>query len=154
MNVSEYPTVDFTGDHGESSKQGHPYHVTSVGMQVYQSATVNGGPVSNSIIGNDQATIYGISLTKYAGPIYEYLITVDGKGPKGITGGSFYLAFTDESGDTYYLSLYSSTRKQHTVAYNSEKPNIVKIWWSDYHFHVESANNAKADFKVTSPASE
>ncbi|HET9623568.1 MAG TPA: hypothetical protein VFP84_19485 [Kofleriaceae bacterium] len=71
---------------------------------------------------------------------------------KGAGSGYFHLAFTDQYGDTYYLKLFSSTREQHTVDYNSAQPNIVKIWWSDKEFTVPSANPRKASFKVTSPA--
>ncbi|HET7230787.1 MAG TPA: hypothetical protein VFJ16_12335 [Longimicrobium sp.] len=149
---SGYPTVDFSGDCGEASGS-TPHSAQSSGMQPFQEATINGGPPSNCIVGNDAATVYGITLTKTAG-IYTYRITVDGQGPSGLFGGFFHLAFTDQSGDTYYLSLYSSTREQHTVDYNSDQPNIVKIWWSDNSFNVPGANAAKAKFRVTSPAAE
>ena len=42
-----------------------------------------------------------------------------------------YLHFTDETGDRYALSIYSSSRSVHTVRYNSQKPAIVKIEWSN-----------------------
>lgn len=150
--LSDYPSVDFKGDCGEASGD-TPNSATSVGMQPYQSATVNGGPVSNCVVGNDGATIYNIWLTKTTG-IYTYQVCVDGKGPSGIGSGYIHLAFTDASGDTYYLKLYSSTREQHTVDYNSDAPNIVKIWWSDYDFDVPGAKDTKPDYRVTSPANK
>ncbi len=148
---SNYPSVDFSGDCGEASGDTPNSARSTSGMQPFQTATVNGSPVSNCIVGNDGATIYGITLVKTAG-IYDYQISVDGQGPSGIFGGSFYLAFTDQSGDTYYLSLYSSTREQHTVDYNSSQPNIVTIWWSDNSFTAPGTNATKAKFRVTSPA--
>lgn len=147
---SDYPTVDFSGDCGEASGT-TPHSAQSAGMQPFQQASINGGPVNNCVVGNDGATVYGITLTKTAG-FYDYRITVDGQGPDALFGGFFYLAFTDGSGDTYYLSIYSSTREQHTVDYNSDQPNIVKIWWSDNSFVVPGENDAKPKFRVTSPA--
>jgi hypothetical protein len=58
-------------------------------------------------------------------------VNVDAQGPSGFGSGSMYLAFTDQTGDTYKLSIYSSTRSIHTVRYNSEKPAIFKIQWSN-----------------------
>jgi hypothetical protein len=110
---SDYPTVDFHGDCGEASGD-TPHSAQSSGMQPFQQASINGGPVSNCVVGNNGATIYGITLTNTAG-FYDYRITVDGQGPSGLFGGFFYLAFTDQSGDTYYLSIYSSKRELHTV---------------------------------------
>lgn len=146
--LENYPSVNFNGACGEAS--GNPNVATSTGMQPFQSATVNGGPVSNCVIGNDGATIYNIWLTKTTG-IYTYQLCVDGQGPSGIGSGYIHLAFTDASGDTYYLKLYSSTREQHTVDYNSSAPNIVKIWWCDNDFDVPGSNTVKPDYRVTSP---
>lgn len=147
---NDYPTIDFRGDCGEASGL-TPHSAQSSGMQPFQQASINGGPANSCVVGNDGATIYGITLTKTAG-IFAYRITVDGQGPSGFLGGFFYLAFTDQSGDTYYLSLYSSTREQHTVDYNSDQPAIVKIWWSDNSFVATGTNTDKASFRVTSPA--
>lgn len=150
---SNYPTVDFSGNCGEASGSNPNSAQAASGMQPFQTATVNGSPVSNCIVGNDGATVYGITLTTIAG-FYNYQIAVDGQGPSGAFSGSFYLAFTDQSGDTYYLSLFSSTREVHTVDYNSSLPNIVKIWWCDNSFTVPEANAAKSSFRVTSPAAK
>ncbi len=63
--------------------------------------------------------------------IYDYVITVKGCGPKGLFSGAGHMRFTDESGDTYDLDLWSSTYKEHKVKYNSDHPHIVRIdWWS------------------------
>lgn len=146
----DYPSVNFNGGCGEASGK-TPNSATSTGMQPFQSATVNGGPVSNCVIGNDGAVVYNIWLTKTTG-IYDYQIGVDAQGPSGIGSGYFHLAFTDATGDTYYLKIYSSNREQHTVDFNSSAPAIVKIWWCDYDFKVDSQNTTKPDYRVTSPA--
>ena len=152
-NVTDYPSVNFNGGCGEASGS-VPNSATSTGMQPFQTATVNGGPPSNCVIANDGGTVYGITILNIAGPIYDYQISVDAQGPSGWDSGSMYLAFTDATGDTYYLSIYSSTREIHTVDYNSSSPAIVTIWWCDNSFTAsgEGVNQTKADFRVTSPA--
>jgi len=132
-----YPTTDFTGACGEGSTRGTPMVVASTkGLQPNEQASVNGNTdLSTCLVGNGHACIYSITMTGSPG-IYDYVVNVDAKGPSGFGSGSIYLAFTDESGDTYYLYIYSSTRSVHTVRYNSSKPAIVKIYWSDYSFTV------------------
>lgn len=151
IKLTNYPTVNFQGDCGEA--EGSPKSATSNGMQPFQSATINGGPTSNCMVSNDNGVIFSITLLSIPG-IYDYQIAVDAQGPSGPFSGSFYLAFTDESGDTYYLSIFSSKRETHTVDYNSSSPNIVKIWWCDDSFDAPVASNktTKPDYRVTSPA--
>jgi hypothetical protein len=148
---TDYPIVNFTGNCGEAPGPQPNVATSASGMAPFQSASINGGPPSNCVVGNNGATVFNITLTKTTG-IYTYQVSVDGQGPKGAGTGYFHLAFTDQSGDTYYLKLHSSTREQHTVDYNSKQPNIVKIWWCDVDFTVPSSNTEKPDFKVTSPA--
>lgn len=148
-SAANYTSVNFTGGCGEAASI--PNNATSSGMAPYQTATVNGNPTSNCIVGNDGATVFGITLVQTTGT-YAYQVLVDAQGPSGFGSGSFYLGFTDASGDTYYLSIYSSSRAQHTVDYNSSAPNIVTIWWCDESFPGLSKNTTKADFRVTSPA--
>lgn len=131
--LGDGPPVDFTGNCGEAANA--PNVAESSGMQPLQTATVNGRPVSDCVVGNNGAIIYGIGLSRTAGS-NEYIVTVDGHGPLGMFSGSMNLAFTDEAGRTYSLSLYSSRRSQHTMRYSSDKPNIVKIWWSDERISV------------------
>jgi hypothetical protein len=132
-----YPTTDFTGACGEGSTRGTPMVVASAkGLQPNEQASVNGNTdLSTCLVGNGHACIYSITMTGSPG-IYDYVVNVDAKGPSGFGSGSIYLAFTDESGDTYYLYIYSSTRSVHAVRYNSQKPAIMKIYWSDYSFTV------------------
>ncbi len=85
--------------------------------------------LSHIITFNDGGCVYGMTLTGSPG-LYDFVVNVDAQGPKGAFSGSGHLRFQDESGDVYELSIYSSTRSTHTVRYNSEKPNIVKVEWS------------------------
>jgi hypothetical protein len=151
IKLGDYPTVNFQGDCGEAKN--NPYSATSNGLQPFQSVTINGGPPSNCMVSNDHGVIYSITLLSIPG-IYDYQLAVEAQGPSGIGSGSFYLAFTDASGDTYYLSIFSSKKETHTVDYNSSAPAIVKIWWCDDSFDAPGASNktTKADFRVTSPA--
>ena len=132
-----YLITDFTGSCGEGTVRGTPMSVQSTkGLQVNEQASVNGNTdLSTCLIGNGNACVYGITLTGSPG-IYDYVVNVDAQGPSGLWSGSLYLAFTDETGDTYYLSIYSSHRSVHTVRYNSQKPAIKTIYWSDYSFSV------------------
>ena len=86
--------------------------------------------LSGCIQANDGGCVYGISLRRSEG-IYRYTVTVDAQGPSGFFSGSMYLKFTDQTGDVYRLSVFRSDRDTHTVSYNSDKPAIVNIQWSN-----------------------
>lgn len=122
-----YPVSDFTAQKiGENSSAER-----RDGMTVNSEVSINGSLNLYDIIKfNDNGCVYGITLTGSPG-IYDYVLNVDAQGPSGFGSGSGYLAFTDKTGDTYKLSIYSSTRSVHTVRYNSQQPEIVKIQWSD-----------------------
>ena len=64
------------------------------------------------------------------GPFYNYKICVHGRGPKGLTSGSGHLHFTDESDDTYDLSIWLHSEQTHDVSYDSDQPTIVTIRWN------------------------
>lgn len=130
-----YPVTDFVGPCGEAKDV--PSKVTSEkGLQPNEQVSVNGNTdLSTCLISNDGGCVYSITLTGSPG-IYDYVLNIDAQGPSGIFSGSFYLAFTDESGDTYYIFIYSSTRSVHTLRYNSEKPAIKAIYWCDHGFTV------------------
>ena len=118
--------ANFTGQCGNNSEA-----VCDVGLQVNQQVELNGNAdLSPCMTANDGACVYGITLTGSPG-IYDFVVNVDAQGPSGFLSGSMYLAFTDQSGDTYKLSIYSSYRSVHTVRYNSEKPAIMKMQWSN-----------------------
>ncbi len=135
--MSNYPVTDFQGACGEGTTKDQPKSATSSkGLQPNETASLNGNTdFSTCMVANGGARVYGITLTGSPG-IYDYVVNVDAQGPEGFGSGSMYLAFTDESGDTYYLSIYSSHRSVHTVRYNSKQPAIKTIWWSNYSFSV------------------
>ena len=86
--------------------------------------------LSTCIVGNSNGRVFSIVLTKQAG-FFNYVVDVIAQGPSGPFSGWLNLYFTDETGDKYSLGIFSSTKQQHTVAYNSDQPGIVKIDWSD-----------------------
>ncbi len=104
---------------------------SDTGLQPGADASINGNTdLSSCIVGNSEGKVYGISLVSNAG-FYKYRVDVDAQGPSGAFSGSINLAFTDQTGDTYKLAITSSRREEHTVSYNSDKPTIVKITWTD-----------------------
>ena len=128
-----YPICDFTGDCGEAKDTPHVIK-SDRGLQPNEQVSLNGNTdLSTCLVGNDKACVYSITLTGSPG-IYDYVVNVDAQGPSGFGSGSIYLAFTDASGDTYKLSIYSSSRSVHTVRYNSEEPAIKAISWCDSSF--------------------
>lgn len=115
----------FNGTPGQNS-----YAISEGGLPLYGIVQINGNIELESIIQfNDGGCVYGITLSEYSGPTYDYVITVDGQGPKGSFSGSGYLVFTDATGDSYDLSIYKSDRAEHTVRFNSSNPVIKKIEW-------------------------
>jgi hypothetical protein len=126
MNMQAYPIAAFTGPCGENSSATSGSH-----LQPNQQVQLNGNiDLSTCMRSNGGGCVYGITLTGSPG-IYDYVVNVDAQGPTGFGSGSMYLHFTDETGDRYALSIYSSSRSVHTVRYNSQKPAIVKIEWSN-----------------------
>ncbi len=116
----------FTGACKENS-----FAVSSTGLQPGQSVRLNGSSdLSGCMTANDEAKVFGIRLDKTSG-VYEYCLSVDAQGPKGMLSGSMYLYFTDQSGDRYLLTVFDHARKRHTLQYNSCAPAIMKIEWSN-----------------------
>ncbi|MGO8902982.1 MAG: hypothetical protein ACLQU5_32265 [Isosphaeraceae bacterium] len=117
---------DFKGNPGQNSEA-----KSDIGLQPKETVRINGNSdLSTCIQANDGGCVYGITLTGSPG-FYDYVLNVDAQGPSGAFSGQMYLSFTDESGDTYCLAIYSSTRSVHTVRYKSKKPAIIKIKWSN-----------------------
>lgn len=145
-------TVNFEGDCGEC-KEGYFSASSKATMAPGQSATINGGPPSNCMLANDDGKVFTIELRKNAG-YYNYQIQVEAQGPSGLGSGNMHLAFQDETNAVYYLKIWSSRKEWHTVSYDSEKPNIKAIYWSDVSFTVDTNNSEKADFQVVSPVKE
>ncbi len=144
--------ADFKGDCGES-RSGYYSAVCAGGMQVDQSATVNGSSPQNCVIANDGARVFVIELQRIAG-IYDYQIRVNAQGPRGAGSGYMYLAYQDMTDDIYHLRIWSSTRQWHYVSFNSSSPAIKKIFWSNKAFGLEEGdpNRPKPDYQVISPA--
>jgi len=104
---------------------------SSTGLQPGESVVLNGNrDLSGCIRANQGASVFGIRLDKVSG-IYEYCLSVDAQGPKGLFSGSMYLYFTDQSGERYLLTIFDHKRKGHTVSYNSSAPAIMMIEWSN-----------------------
>ncbi len=93
---------------------------------------INGSvDLSACLVGNSNARVYTINLDRQSGILYEYVVTVVAEGPHGLGSGWLRLYFTDRTGDRYALGIWKSERLQHTVAYNSADPAIVKIEWGE-----------------------
>jgi hypothetical protein len=71
--------------------------------------------------------IESIKLETKAGIFYDYTVVVKGACPKGYWDNK--LQFTDESGDTYTLRIFSTSLKEHTVNYHSSAGALIKITW-------------------------
>ncbi len=92
---------------------------------------INGSvDLSSCIVGHSNARVYTITLEKQSPILYDYVVTVVAEGPHGVGSGWLELYFTDRTGDRYALGIWKSDKLQHTVAYNSKDPAIVKIEWS------------------------
>lgn len=119
-------TADFTSSNCGSHKG---TATSTTGLAPGQQVTINGNAdLSSCITAVNDGAVYSIELQRDSG-FYNYIITVLAQGPTG--PHSMYLHFTDQTGDTYKLWIYSKHKQLHTVAYDSDKPNIVKIEWSD-----------------------
>ena len=102
--------------------------------------SVNGVPLSKIITFNDGGYIdqfyqeTSVGLNGDAGDVitslYPHTVRVHGSGPSGFFSGSGYLHFSDKTGDTYNLSLFSSITRWHYVRFSSDSSDIVKIAWN------------------------
>ena len=88
-----------------------------------QSIIVGGSPGTKDVIPG----IYNITLKAAPGVLYDFTIEIDGQCPKGKWDNN--LTFTDRSGDTYSLRIFSESRTVHTVNYHSTDGAINKITW-------------------------
>jgi hypothetical protein len=115
-----------TGDAGKTTGSS----VSEIGcLQPGAIVSMNGSTdLSSCVVGNSGAKLFSVKLTKQSG-LYDYVITVVAQGPKGAFSGWLNLYFTDRTGDRYALGIWKSDKLQHTVAYNSADPGIVKIEW-------------------------
>lgn len=94
--------------------------------------TINGSrDLSQVVRFNDGGCVYEIRILQQGAGLFDWIIWVDAQGPSAL-GGSGYLTFIDESGDKYHLSIFRSARYSHTLRYNSPKPAIRQIIWSNW----------------------
>ena len=101
-------------------------------MAMHSDMSINGTTdLSKIVTGNSGACVYGITMTNSTNKLYKYQMLVDAQGPKGMGSGSLHLLFEDETRDGYKLAITSSTRKRHTVNFNSKGPGIVRFDWGD-----------------------
>lgn len=109
------------------------YATSKIGLRPGDQATINGtGNLSRFIKFNDDGCVYSIRLIENSSYIhYQYSIEIEAEGPHGFWSGGGYLLFTDKTGDTYSKQILDSTRKKHILDYNSERPEIIKIQWSN-----------------------
>ena len=132
----------FTGDCGETS--GHDKKLTG-SLGVGEVVSRNGSTdLSSCIQGNNDSFISSVTLQEPGDTGFSYKVVVEGRGPSGLSGGSFYLRFFDETGDYYDLSLWSHDDESHEVSYDSDKPTIQAIMWSDYAFPTDYCTECTA----------
>jgi hypothetical protein len=82
----------------------------------------------NSLAGIFAGQISAMNLIEIDGFIYKYQINVTGDA--NLFKGTFHFGFTDETGDTYTLSIISPISENHYVDYNSSAPNLKTISWT------------------------
>lgn len=112
------------------------FAVSQEGLSVGNRMTINGKDNLSSIIsfrtGGYVSKIELVSNNSIEGEepdcSYAYRIWITGAGPKK---GSGYLVFTDRTGDYYRISLTSTIERRHYLRYNSSKPEIIAVQWSD-----------------------
>lgn len=89
---------------------------------------INGTPITSSGQGSLIPNIANISISQTgSGSSYGYRIDVVGSCPSGSYDIKF--DFTDQTGDTYVLRIYSDSSHTHSVYYNSKSPAIVTVTW-------------------------
>jgi hypothetical protein len=82
----------------------------------------------NSLSGIFEGQISSINLIEIDGFIYKWQINVTGDA--NLFKGHFDFGFTDETNDTYSLTIISPISENHYVDYNSSAPNIKTISWT------------------------
>ena len=84
--------------------------------------------LSRVIVGAKGARVHSIRMDT-TNAFYDFMIVVDGQGPKGLRAGTLHLTLVDEGGAEYRLGLFLSDRRRHTVRYDSDLPGITEIRW-------------------------
>lgn len=132
---SDQPTSqgsNFTCDDpgGESGSANGPTLAPEAGWLAINGTT----DLSTCIVGSSGASVSQIYVSNQprqdnSFENYQYGIWAYGQGPAGFDSGRLWLTFTDESGSSYDLSLFSSDPAWHFVDYNSDSPGITQVSW-------------------------
>lgn len=102
---------------------------TATPLQVGDTVIIDGSSdLSSCVVGDSNACVFGISLE--VGDAYQWAIGIDAQGPEGIGSGSLNLTFVDGTQDAYKIEILSSSRKHHSLEYDSTMPGITKFSWS------------------------
>jgi hypothetical protein len=92
-------------------------------------ATINGSDQwQNCVCGGSSSAALYAWWVEQGGVFYQNRIVIDARGPSGAFNNIRFI-FTDETGDTYTLRVWDTSRKQHYVDYNSSAPPIISIAW-------------------------
>ncbi|MDJ0287329.1 hypothetical protein ACFCVS_15805 [Bacillus altitudinis] len=132
VNLFEYRVNDFSSKScGKIVGEATSLEKLQPGGQVSINNSVD---LSRCIVGHNKARVFSIALERIDSPYlgFKFQIKVIAEGPSGIISKPIYLFFTDDTNDTYSLSISDSSIKEHTVKYNSIKPEINTIEWRDY----------------------
>jgi hypothetical protein len=118
--------ADFTGTCGRSSS------ATSIGgLHEGQRVKLNGNPdLSDCTKMNYGACISDIVLEARNPQTKMSKLTIDKHNPTD-PKGEIYFGFTDETPITYWFLMYSKDIDASVINYDSDKPVIHKILWSD-----------------------
>jgi hypothetical protein len=101
----------------------------STPLEVGDTVTIDGSSdLSSCVVGGSNACVFSISLEE--GDVYEWAIGIDAQGPEGIGSGSLNLTFVDGTQDAYKIEILSSSRKHHSLEYDSTMPGITQFSWS------------------------
>lgn len=133
---AEYINCDFSCDKAGQNSKAVAMHKES-GLILNGNVVINGSSKLGDIIKfNDGGKVNTIQLIYNPSKVsvYTYEIRVRAGGPHGPFSGSGYLRFIDRTGDHYDLSIFRSKEDWHVVDFNSEKPEIDEIKWSNKAF--------------------
>ncbi|MDX6582467.1 MAG: hypothetical protein QOI10_1651 [Solirubrobacterales bacterium] len=94
---------------------------------------INGSlDLSACIVGPSDACVFSIEMMYVSKVFNEYVINVVAQGPRGALSGTLRLWFyegPERNTQLRWLDVWSSTKKQHTLPYNSDRPGIVSFGW-------------------------
>lgn len=131
--MADLPVANFTTDANGDSPATSPSPGLMVGAQVAINGSIDLSKIvtCNSRTGGAGGLVNWIALQDTpGGGIYPYRLQINGQGPAGAGSGALLLTFTDANNGTKYIKLADSSPYTHTLDYQSDDPNILKIEWS------------------------